>query len=412
MSEVRRSDEEPLRSPNKWTPPPLQASGETLLEIDVPPEPARGVKWPAIVIAAVVIALIAAANWNNWHSRLPWQKREKPAAEETNHASSGSTKAEPVTMPKENISEPSRAIPFHGIISSVNRDGRTFALGENENARVVNITSRTSITKNNAPATMNDLTANDEVRGSYWKNNDGSLEAKTIRADSLSRDARSAPDSKNQDIRQVDLQKLAYQEAVAIMRKSWPQEMPTNFTAQPLFGDLTGDGADEAVMIIRYRFSGEASTSSFSHVLVYGMRNGVPTLLATLEGGDRAHGGVESVTIENHQLFLNRYRPATEASCMACYDFIETTEYRWEADKFISQNVSLKKLEKRQPAKPASVDNESFRPDKQYPNATRSGTAGFVVSPYPPHNLIDARGFSSGQYVRDPSTGKIFCVPP
>jgi hypothetical protein len=40
-----------------------------------------------------------------------------------------------------------------------------------------------------------------------------------------------------------------------------------------------------------------------------------------------------------------------------------------------------------------------------------SGTPGLVVSPYPPHNLVDVRGIPPGARVRDPSTGGIFIRP-
>jgi Glycine zipper len=37
--------------------------------------------------------------------------------------------------------------------------------------------------------------------------------------------------------------------------------------------------------------------------------------------------------------------------------------------------------------------------------------AGFVYSPYPPHNIIDVRGIPHGALVRDPSTGGVFRRP-
>lgn len=49
------------------------------------------------------------------------------------------------------------------------------------------------------------------------------------------------------------------------------------------------------------------------------------------------------------------------------------------------------------------------RPD--YPTATRTGNPNEVVSPYPPHKVIDVSDFSSGQLARDPWNEKIFRVP-
>ena len=50
-------------------------------------------------------------------------------------------------------------------------------------------------------------------------------------------------------------------------------------------------------------------------------------------------------------------------------------------------------------------------PEGGYPVARWSGTPGLVVSPYPPHRLVDVRGIPHGAMVRDPSTGGIFIRP-
>src|SRR5438552_18635588 len=50
-------------------------------------------------------------------------------------------------------------------------------------------------------------------------------------------------------------------------------------------------------------------------------------------------------------------------------------------------------------------------PPGGYPYARWSGTRGLVVSPYPPHRLVDVRGIPHGALVRDPSTGGLFRRP-
>ena len=64
----------------------------------------------------------------------------------------------------------------------------------------------------------------------------------------------------------------------------------------------------------------------------------------------------------------------------------------------------------------AAVEEDEARrygppPDGGYPVARFSGTPGLVVSPYPPHRLVDVRGIPHGAMVRDPSTGGIFIKP-
>ena len=46
-----------------------------------------------------------------------------------------------------------------------------------------------------------------------------------------------------------------------------------------------------------------------------------------------------------------------------------------------------------------------------YPVAHWSNSPGLVVSPYPPHRLVDVRGIPPGALVRDPSSGGIFRRP-
>lgn len=48
---------------------------------------------------------------------------------------------------------------------------------------------------------------------------------------------------------------------------------------------------------------------------------------------------------------------------------------------------------------------------EEYPLAERTDNPNRVLSPYPPYNVIDVQGFSSGQLAKDPSNGKIFRIP-
>src|SRR3954468_2136341 len=50
-------------------------------------------------------------------------------------------------------------------------------------------------------------------------------------------------------------------------------------------------------------------------------------------------------------------------------------------------------------------------PEGGYPVAEWSGEPGLVVSPYPPHRLVDVRGIPHGALVRDPSSGRVFRRP-
>lgn len=73
------------------------------------------------------------------------------------------------------------AVPFHGMISAVDAKARTFTIGGKEKARVFSVTDKTVFTKGGNPATMEDVVANEEVRGSYRKNANGTIEARTVK---------------------------------------------------------------------------------------------------------------------------------------------------------------------------------------------------------------------------------------
>ncbi len=70
-----------------------------------------------------------------------------------------------------------RAIGFHGKIASVDATAKTFTVG----TRTIKVTDETKLTKQGAAATMADIVADEEVRGSYMKKEDGSLEGKNVK---------------------------------------------------------------------------------------------------------------------------------------------------------------------------------------------------------------------------------------
>jgi hypothetical protein len=74
-----------------------------------------------------------------------------------------------------------RPIPFHGMVSAVDQKNKTFTISGKEATRVFKVTDKTSILKGAAAGTMKDIVDNEEVSGAYWKNPDGTLEAKFVK---------------------------------------------------------------------------------------------------------------------------------------------------------------------------------------------------------------------------------------
>jgi hypothetical protein len=84
----------------------------------------------------------------------------------------------PSTSPVETSKRP---IPFHGMVSAVDQTKKTFTISGKEATRVFKVTERTKILKGAATASMKDVIENEEVSGAYWKNPDGTLEAKMVK---------------------------------------------------------------------------------------------------------------------------------------------------------------------------------------------------------------------------------------
>jgi hypothetical protein len=91
------------------------------------------------------------------------------------------TTASPAASPKAAAEPATRPMPFLGKVSAVDQSAKTFTIGGKQGSRVMKVTENTTITKAGAPATMADIIQNEKARGSYLKNADGTLEAKTLK---------------------------------------------------------------------------------------------------------------------------------------------------------------------------------------------------------------------------------------
>jgi hypothetical protein len=89
------------------------------------------------------------------------------------------TSPEPATSPA--AKQPTRPIPLRGKISAVDQTAKTFTVGGKQGSRVFKVTDNTTITKGGAAATMADIVADEQIRGTYVKQADGTLEAKTVK---------------------------------------------------------------------------------------------------------------------------------------------------------------------------------------------------------------------------------------
>lgn len=72
-----------------------------------------------------------------------------------------------------------RPARFRGKVSAVDTSASTFTIG-GKKQRVIKVTEKTKVSKDGAGAAIGDITADESVSGSYWKQDDGTLEAKKV----------------------------------------------------------------------------------------------------------------------------------------------------------------------------------------------------------------------------------------
>jgi hypothetical protein len=102
------------------------------------------------------------------------------------------------------------------------------------------------------------------------------------------------------------------------------------------YGDLTGDGREEAVVVLGIITSGTARPGA---LFVYTMDHGKPTRLFALETGDRWDHGYYNAYIQNSVLVVERYKPYTavfrgEKHDMSSSSFYIRDYYEWSGARF------------------------------------------------------------------------------
>jgi hypothetical protein len=151
--------------------------------------------------------------------------------------------------------------------------------------------------------------------------------------------------SGSEDIHRVDFRNFTYRpsctnlsgegkaEAIKVTKGTYNRPDPDNTIRFDImtvvYGDLTGAGSDEAVVLTVCNTGG---TGNFTEGFIYAMQSGKPRLITNVPGGDRADGGISGAKIENGLLKLDTYA-AGPAGGACCPEFIDTTTYRLNKDK-------------------------------------------------------------------------------
>lgn len=147
------------------------------------------------LLSGALIGILAVA--------LPLQSQaaKKKTAADTSASPSPAPVAEasatPVASPAPEAKKSERPIPFYGKIAVVNASTKEFTLAtKTGTGRVLKVTEKTVLTKAGNPATFADVVKDEDVRGSYWKLPNGSLEAKSVKLGPLTEAEKAAKAAK------------------------------------------------------------------------------------------------------------------------------------------------------------------------------------------------------------------------
>jgi hypothetical protein len=97
------------------------------------------------------------------------------------------------------------------------------------------------------------------------------------------------------------------------------------------YGDVDGDRNEEAAVAVNYSTGG---TANWDYLYVYKLQHKTPKLLARLESGPRADGGLVRVSIENGTLVLD-FADTERRVADCCSEGFIRVRYRWQQEHFV-----------------------------------------------------------------------------
>nr|MBA3770861.1 hypothetical protein [Blastocatellia bacterium] len=117
------------------------------------------------------------------------------------------------------------------------------------------------------------------------------------------------------------------------------------------FFDVTGDGTDEAIVILKVE-TGGAAIPQIAYVFAW--ENGAPGLLWPFRTGDRADGGLKDVRSENGELVVELFgqdrfllgqtetgKITGDEEQLCCPTFFTRSFYKWNGTAFLMQRKRL-----------------------------------------------------------------------
>lgn len=110
------------------------------------------------------------------------------------------------------------------------------------------------------------------------------------------------------------------------------------------FGDVTGDGREEAIVVVRIDTGGSANPQI---VYIFEWKDDKPEMIWYFRTGDRADGGIKDLRAENGELVLQLYgqdrylvgqletmRITGDVEQICCPSYFTRTRYKWDGANF------------------------------------------------------------------------------
>lgn len=117
------------------------------------------------------------------------------------------------------------------------------------------------------------------------------------------------------------------------------------------FLDVTGDGADEAIVVLKIETGGGAVPQI---VYVFEWKNGKPELIWPFRTGDRADGGLKDIRAENGEMVIELYgqdrfilgqtetgKITGDEEQLCCPTYFSRSFYKWNGKNFLMQRKRL-----------------------------------------------------------------------
>ena len=147
----------------------------------------------------------------------------------------------------------------------------------------------------------------------------------------------------NQTIRKEKLKDAAYEIVASNLQEDEggldiTEADINSFSVETSFGDLTGDIAEEAAVLVDY-YVGGTGASGRRKIFVFMLEDDKLKSLGTLEGGDRAFGGLRSAKIKSNRLEVQSYTTNGD-ECAVCYGGVVMNKYEYIANRFVKVQYS------------------------------------------------------------------------